>query len=180
MLLLSFLVVPVITGYIESVQESIEEHKNILEEDLNETQAKKNTAQKEISTLQQNISITTDKFEKGEITETEYAELIALLNSSLENKTGELQDIAEQENKTVQELLTALEEKENIEQGQEREEKVKSPVIVHLAGFFTAFAYIIVFRRDILLGLPDRMPLIRKPQQKKPKLKNKKGTRSKK
>ena len=91
-----------------------------------------------------------------------YSLIILILNQSLGNKTDELQDLENEENKTAEELLKTLESKEEIEEGQEREEKVKSPVIVHLAGFFTAFAYILAFRRDILLALPEKMPMIKK------------------
>jgi membrane associated rhomboid family serine protease len=172
-LIMSLLVVPVISSYVESAMAALDEQGNILEEDLNQTLVQKNATKAVIAGIQSNISTTTDKFERGEINETEYNALISSLTNSLSNKTSELQNIEDKENKTAQELLNTLGQKQNIDQGREREEEVKSPIIVHLAGFFTAFAYIMVFRRDILWGLPDSMPFIKRAQTKKTKKKHK-------
>ena len=134
-----------------------------------------------ITTITLNISAVTEMFERGEINETEYNTLISSLTDSLSNKTSELQDLEQKQNNTTEQLIDTLGKTQNIEQGREREEEVKSPVIVHLAGFFTAFAYIFIFRRDILWSLPDNMPFMgkvhfKKKQKSKSKPKKREGS----
>ncbi|MBI1974013.1 rhomboid family intramembrane serine protease [Candidatus Micrarchaeota archaeon] len=93
------------------------------------------------------------KFAAGEINRSEYEQLIAAVNESKRNVT--------------EQLVGALSAKQNIESGKERERESTVSTVSHVFGVLAGFAYLLAFKRDVVLGMPYQLPFIHGPSRKK-------------
>jgi len=134
--LASMLIAPVITDAVTSFYGQSRQIGTELETAYNQTSAQREQ-------VAQNISVLDDKFNRGEITITEYnqskQELVAIAN----NLTKQQETVYANLNKTAATVS-------NIEEGMTREQTSKSSLAVHLFGSFMGLAYIAIFRRDII------------------------------
>lgn len=130
------IIAPVITDGVTGFYSQSKQASTALESAYNQT-----TTQKEQTA--QNISVLDDKFNRGEITITEYNQSKQELVQIVNNLTKQQEIVYSNLNKTVATVS-------NIEEGMTREQTSKTSLMVHLFGSFMGLAYIAVFRRDII------------------------------
>ena len=134
--LASMLIAPVITDAVTSFYGQSRQIGTELETAYNQTVAQKEQ-------VAQNISVLDDKFNRGEITITEYNQSKQELVQIADNLTKQQETVYANLNNTAATVS-------NIEEGMTREQTSKSSLAVHLFGSFMGLAYIAIFRRDII------------------------------
>ena len=134
--LASMLIAPVITDAVTSFYGQSRQIGTELETAYNQTVAQKEQ-------VAQNISVLDDKFNRGEITITEYNRSKQELVQIADNLTKQQETVYANLNNTAATVS-------NIEEGMTREQTSKSSLAVHLFGSFMGLAYIAIFRRDII------------------------------
>ncbi len=134
--LASMLIAPVITDAVTGFYGQSRQIGTELETAYNQTVAQKEQ-------VAQNISVLDDKFNRGEITITDYNRSKQELVQIAENLTKQQETVYANLNKTVETVS-------NLEEGIAREQTSKTSLIVHLFGSFMGLAYISIFRRDII------------------------------
>ena len=134
--LASMLIAPVITDAVTTFYGQSRQIGTELETAYNQTVAQKEQ-------VAQNISVLDDKFNRGEITITEYNRSKQELVQIADNLTKQQETVYANLNNTAATVS-------NIEEGMTREQTSKSSLAVHLFGSFMGLAYIAIFRRDII------------------------------
>lgn len=134
--LTSMLIAPVITDAVTSFYGQSRQIGTELETAYNQTVAQKEQ-------VAQNISVLDDKFNRGEITITEYNQSKQELVQIADNLTKQQETVYANLNNTAATVS-------NIEEGMTREQTSKSSLAVHMFGSFMGLAYIAIFRRDII------------------------------
>jgi len=134
--LASMLIAPVITDAVTSFYGQSRQIGTELETAYNQTVAQKEQ-------VAQNISVLDDKFNRGEITITEYNQSKQELVQIADNLTKQQETVYANLNNTAATVS-------NIEEGMTREQTSKSSLAVHMFGSFMGLAYIAIFRRDII------------------------------
>ena len=134
--LASMLIAPVITDAVTTFYGQSRQIGTELETAYNQTVAQKEQ-------VAQNISVLDDKFNRGEITITEYNRSKQELVQIADNLTKQQETVYANLNNTAATVS-------NIEEGMTREQTSKSSLAVHMFGSFMGLAYIAIFRRDII------------------------------
>jgi membrane associated rhomboid family serine protease len=134
--LASMLIAPVITDAVTGFYGQSQKISAELEYAYNQTAAQKEQ-------VVQNISALDDKFNRGEITITDYNRSKQELVQIADNLTKQQETVYANLNKTVATVS-------NLEEGIAREQTSKTSLIVHLFGSFMGLAYLAIFRRDII------------------------------
>jgi hypothetical protein len=130
------LIAPVITDAVTTFYGQSRQIGTELETAYNQTVAQKEQ-------VAQNISVLDDKFNRGEITITEYNQSKQELVQIADNLTKQQETVYANLNNTAATVS-------NIEEGMTREQTSKSSLAVHMFGSFMGLAYIAIFRRDII------------------------------
>lgn len=97
------------------------------------------------------------QLETGNITVEQFEQESLVINETKKNVTGQ--------------LVSALNAKNNIESGRERERESTVSSLSHVVGVLVGFAYLAAFRRDIVRGVPDQLAFISRLKRRKHDLK---------